>query len=55
LATVVREEAKRGATVILSTHDPALVAELDGQTWLLERGQLARTPSTDRDQSVQAP
>jgi len=43
LARVVREEADRGATVILSTHDPALVEQLEAATWLLERGQLVRT------------
>ncbi len=39
LGSVLREEAGRGATVILSTHDDAFATTLDGQVVALERGR----------------
>ena len=41
LATVVREEADRGAVVVVVTHDPAFAARGDAR-FRLERGRLAR-------------
>jgi ABC-type multidrug transport system ATPase subunit len=40
LVQVVREEAARGAVVILITHDAALMKEVGDAFWLLERGRL---------------
>jgi heme exporter protein A len=54
LARVVKEEVARGATVILSTHDPALVAELGGTAWLLERGQLLRRGAAAGDERIES-
>jgi ABC-type multidrug transport system ATPase subunit len=39
LGAVLREEAGRGATVVLTTHDDAFAATLDGQVVTLERGR----------------
>ena len=54
LVRVVREEAEAGATVILSTHDPALVAELGAEQWLLERGRLVRSREASADDADQS-
>jgi ABC-type multidrug transport system ATPase subunit len=39
LGGVLREEARRGATVILSTHDDSFAGELGGDVVTLERGR----------------
>jgi ABC-type multidrug transport system ATPase subunit len=39
LAAVLREEADRGATVILSTHDDAFAATIRGEVVTLDRGR----------------
>jgi ABC-type multidrug transport system ATPase subunit len=39
LRTVLREEAARGATVVLSTHDDAFASALGGDRITLERGR----------------
>jgi heme exporter protein A len=39
LGVVLREEAARGATVVLSTHDDAFAANLGGDVVTLERGR----------------
>ena len=39
LAIVLREEAGRGATVVLSTHDDAFAANLGGDVVTLDRGR----------------
>jgi ABC-type multidrug transport system ATPase subunit len=43
LARVLREEAARGATVVLSTHDDAFAASIGGDLVALDRGR--RQPS----------
>jgi heme exporter protein A len=43
LAEVLREEASRGATVVLSTHDDAFAASISGELVTLDRGR--RQPS----------
>jgi heme exporter protein A len=43
LAAVLREEASRGATVVLSTHDDAFARALGGELVALDRGR--RQPS----------
>jgi ABC-type multidrug transport system ATPase subunit len=40
LGAVLREEASRGATVVLSTHDDVFAAALGGDLVTLERGRL---------------
>jgi ABC-type multidrug transport system ATPase subunit len=40
LGAVLREEASRGATVVLSTHDDVFAAALGGNLVALERGRL---------------
>jgi heme exporter protein A len=40
LAGVVRAHADAGALVLLSTHDPALTAQIGDEVWSLERGRL---------------
>jgi ABC-type multidrug transport system ATPase subunit len=42
LRAVLREEAGRGATVVLSTHDDAFAAGLGGELVTLERGRRQR-------------
>ncbi len=48
LAAVVREEAARGAVVILSTHDVGLSSDVADDVWVLERGQLAKADRAPR-------
>jgi heme exporter protein A len=48
LAAVVRQEAERGATVVLSTHDPALTTTLADEVWTLDRGLLRREEDAAR-------
>ena len=41
LCRVVREEAARGATVVVITHDAALAREVGDDAWQLDRGRLS--------------
>jgi heme exporter protein A len=51
LVRVLREEAARGATVVLSTHDVVFAAEVAGAVVALERGRLAQDPTSQTGQS----
>jgi heme exporter protein A len=55
LVAVMKEEARRGATIILSTHEPGLVSELGGRVFFLERGAVAQRSSAVVDKAVERP
>ncbi|MGD0677984.1 MAG: heme ABC exporter ATP-binding protein CcmA [Polyangiaceae bacterium] len=48
LVEVVREEVRRGCTVIVVTHDEAFAGELGGRRLSLERGRAVPEDSADR-------
>jgi len=54
LVAVVKEEARRGATIILSTHEPGVAAELGGRVFLLERGAIRQQAAAVLDERIQS-
>lgn len=46
LQNVIREEAERGAIVVVITHDPAFIDGLEGLRFRMDRGRLA-SPAAD--------
>jgi heme ABC exporter ATP-binding subunit CcmA len=53
LSRIVREEAARGAWVVLSTHDPALARLVGDDFWSLRRGKLTSSSADVLDQGVE--